>query len=186
MREGRIIIVSAPSGAGKNTILNRLLQAMPELALSVSLTTRAPRAGEIEGVSYHFVTTEEFEAYEARGEFLECNPYAQRRYGTLRAPVERAIAEGRDILLEIEVKGARDVRRQYPGSLSIFIAPPDFALLRERLTARDTNTADEIEERLVIGEAEMRAAVEFDYIVVNDDLETAVARVTEIIRSTKK
>jgi guanylate kinase len=184
-KKGRVIIISAPSGAGKNTIIWRVRQQRPEILYSVSLTTRAPRPGEIDGEHYHFVTPEQFEQAEARGEFLECNPYAKHRYGTLREPVEAAISSGRDIILEIDVKGARDARVKYPDALKIFIAPPDFMALRERLLKRDDTPPDQISERLAIAEEEMRAASEYDYIVVNDDLEEAIRAVVEIIDDSK-
>ncbi|MDR2502665.1 MAG: guanylate kinase [Oscillospiraceae bacterium] len=181
MSDGRIIIISSPSGAGKGTIISRVRTALPDIEYSVSLTTRAPRPGEHDGVHYHFVTQEEFCRRERCGEFLECNPYSKNRYGTLRAPVERAIARGRDIILEIEVKGARDVRRAFPDSIGIFIAPPDFEELRQRLLGRRTDSAEDIADRMAIAEEEMHAANEFDYVVVNDDLDAAASRVLEII-----
>jgi guanylate kinase len=178
---GRLIIISAPSGAGKGTVIRELRRRRPEIRYSVSATTRAPRPGEEHGVDYIFLAPEEFEAMEARGEFLESETYVGRRYGTPRLPIERNIGDGADTILEIEVKGARKVRAKKPDALSIFLAPPSEQELRRRLRDRGTTPGEEFERRLDTAKKEMEAIGEYEYTVINDDPERAAQEIIAII-----
>ncbi|MDR2421392.1 MAG: guanylate kinase [Oscillospiraceae bacterium] len=180
---GRLIIISAPSGAGKGTVIRELRKLCPELEYSVSATTRAPRPGEKHGADYLFVTPEEFEAMEARGEFLESETYVGRRYGTPAAPIARNMEAGADTVLEIEIKGARKVREKVPGAISIFLAPPDEEELRRRLAGRGMTAADEFEERLRTAKQEMAAAGEYDFTVINDDPARTAGEIAAIIKN---
>jgi guanylate kinase len=178
----RLVVLSAPSGGGKTTIANAMRDEHPErFAISVSATTRAPRPGERDGEAYHFLTRPEFERRVTQGEFLEHATYAGRLYGTLRSEVERGIAAGKHVLLDIEVDGARQVRRLYPDAITIFILPSDPKVLLERLSQRRTEAPAEIERRLERTKYELRHAGDFDRFVRNDDLARAVADVVSII-----
>lgn len=167
---------------GKGTLIRGLLEAVPELELSVSATTRSPRPGERDGVDYHFLSTEEFERRAGAGEFLEHATYAENRYGTLRAEVERRLAEGRPVALEIELQGARQIRAAMPEAVAVFIAPPSREALRARLVGRGTDTADQVESRMRTAERELEAQREFSHVVVNDRLEQATAELAAIVR----
>ena len=156
---------------------------MPELALSVSATTRAPRAGEEDGVDYHFLSDAEFARRVEAGEFVEWAEYSGRRYGTLRSELQRHLDEGRPVVLEIEVQGARQVRSAMPEAVQIFIEPPDGDALKDRLVGRGTDDPDAIARRLAVADEEIAAADEFQYRVVNDRLDEAVARLVEIVTS---
>ena len=169
-------MITGPSGVGKGTLIRELCRQFPDLRLSVSATTRAPRSGERDGREYHFLAPEEFERRVAAGEFLEHAEYAGNRYGTLRSEV----AEG-PVVLEIEVQGARQVREALPGAVQVFIAPPSTAALRERLLARGTDSPDGIRARLREAEAELRAQDEFQHVVVNDDLARAAAELGDLV-----
>jgi guanylate kinase len=187
----RVVVLAAPSGGGKTTIARELVQRRPErFGYSVSATTRKPRPGERDGEAYHFLTREEFERRVRAGEFLESQEYAQERYGTLRSEVERVLATGRHVLLDIEVQGARHVRRAYPrpASIGIFVIPPSPGVLIDRLRRRRTESEREVRERLAIAVGEVAAARDdlregrvFDHVVINDDLDATVARVAEIV-----
>ena len=144
----KVFVITGPSGVGKGTLIERLLERIPELELSISATTRSPRPGEVDGRDYHFLSPDEFQRRVEAGDFLEHATYSGNRYGTLREEVERRLAEGRSVVLEIEVQGARQVREAMPEAVQIFIAPPDPAALRERLEGRGTDPADAIDRRL--------------------------------------
>jgi len=182
-----LIVLTAPSGAGKTTIARRLMTEVPGLVFSVSATTREPRTGEIDGVHYVFLPPEEFEARLAAGEFLEHEEvYPGRYYGTLRASVEQAAAaeDVRAVVLDIDVKGALHVKQLYgEAARTLFIAPPSLEALAERLVGRGTETDAQIATRLERTEMEMSHAPAFDIVVVNDDLETAVAETVAHVRA---
>jgi guanylate kinase len=175
------IVVAAPSGAGKTTVCRRLVEGDANLVFSVSHTTRPRRPGEREGVDYHFVSRAEFERLVAGGAFLESAEYSGNLYGTSWAAIEGPLRAGRDVLLEIEVQGARQVRARLSEAVLVFLIPPSLAVLEERLRSRGTDGPDEIGRRLVIARAELAALDLFDYAVVNDALEDAVARLRGIV-----
>ncbi len=179
-------MISGPSGAGKGTIISHLLRTLDGLATSVSATTRAPRPGEVDGVQYHFLSRPAFEAAVENGEFLEWVEYSGNLYGTLRREVEGKLAAGSDVILEIELVGARAVRTTRPEAVQVFIAPPSFAELAARLRGRATEGERAIESRLSIAERELAAATEFDHVVVNDNAERAAAEVAAIIIERRK
>jgi len=180
-RQGRIIVVSGPSGVGKGALVARLTSAMPDLHLSVSATTRPSRPGEAHGVHYHFVTPERFQELVDGDGFLEWADVFGRRYGTPRAEVEQALAAGRDVVLEVNIDGARQVRARAPDALLIFLKPPSLAELERRLRSRGTEPEDQIRRRLAAARAELAAEDEFDDSVVNDDLETAVKELGAVV-----
>jgi guanylate kinase len=180
-----VVVLSSPSGGGKTTIAKRLLSDWPaEFGYSVSATTRAPRTGEVDGQAYHFLSRAEFDARVARGEFLEWAEYAGERYGTLKLEVDRVLATGRHVVLDIEMQGARAVRRAYPrpASVAIFILPPSAAALVSRLTFRRTDRIGKIRERLDIAREEVLESKVYDYVVVNDQLDLAVRAVASVAR----
>lgn len=182
--KGALIVLSGPSGVGKGTVCKALLARNPQVKLSVSATTRAPRPGEVEGVSYFFKTREEFERMIAAGEFLEyMDVFGMNYYGTPRSYVEQQLAEGNDIVLEIDVKGAMNVKRLCPEAVLIFIAPPSMETLKKRLVGRGTETEEAVERRTKEAFAEMRLMPEYDYAVVNDTLEDAVCSVETILKA---
>ncbi len=177
----RVFVITGPSGVGKGTLIRGLMARLPQLELSVSATTRQPRPGERDGVDYHFLSAAEFERRVAVGDFVEHADYAGRRYGTLRSELERRLAEGVPVVLEIEVQGARQVREAMPEAVQVFIAPPSLEALRERLIGRGTDDPAEVERRLAVAEGELTAQPEFAHVVVNDRLENALDRLTEIV-----
>ena len=179
----RVVILAAPSGGGKTTIAHRLLASRQDVGFSVSATTRAPRAGERNEVDYHFLTRPEFERRVKAGEFLEWAEYAGNLYGTLKQEVDRALAAGRHVLLDIEVQGARQVKRIYPKprSIDVFILPPSGQEWMRRLLGRRSESPDALVRRLEQATAEIREAPEWSHVVVNDVLDTAVAEVSRII-----
>lgn len=183
MNKGTLIIVSGPSGSGKDTVLKRLFEKMPEVEFSISSVSRAMREGEVQGEKYNFITREEFEAMIAENALLEYNVYCGNYYGTPKAPVDRCIEAGGEIILEVDVNGAANVRKNCADCFSVFIAPPSFEVLKDRLTGRGTETADVIEKRLEQAKCELARADEYDYIVVNDDLDEAVEELCGIILS---
>jgi guanylate kinase len=178
----RVFVITGPSGVGKGTLIRGLLERVPQLGLSVSATTRAPRPGETQGVDYHFLGPDEFEQRVAAGEFVEHATYSGRRYGTLRAELEGRLRRGEPVVLEIEVQGARQVRETMPEALQVFIAPPSREALRTRLVGRGTDTPDQVNARLQTAEAELDAQSEFSHVVVNDRLEDALDELVDIVR----
>ncbi len=180
--QGILFVVSSPSGGGKGTLVQRTLNALDsELSYSVSYTTRAPRPGEVDGREYCFVSADKFKEMVAAGEFLEWANVHGNLYGTGKAQVTREISNGRDIILEVDVQGAASVRQRIKDSVSIFILPPSFEILRQRLIARSTDTPDELEVRLSNAPLELKDYVSFDYIIINDEIERAAAQLTAII-----
>jgi len=175
LHEPRLTVLVGPTAVGKGTVVHALLSRHPEIALSVSATTRAPRPGEINGTHYFFVSDDEFDRLVNDGQMLEwALVHGAHRYGTPRKPVEQWLSEGKSVLLEIDVAGARQVRASMPQAHFIFLAPPSWDELKRRLTERGTETLEEQERRLTTARAELDAAHEFDAIVINDDLDQAV------------
>jgi guanylate kinase len=179
----RVFVITGPSGVGKGTLIRGLMERHPELELSVSATTRAPRPGERDGVDYHFLTREEFDRRVAAGEFVEHADYAGRSYGTLRSELDDRLGAGKPVVLEIEVQGARQVRAAVPDAVQVFIAPPSLDALRARLIGRGTDDAGEVERRLRVAERELTAQPEFGHVVVNDRLDEALAQLSTILDS---
>lgn len=180
---GNVFVVSAPSGAGKTSLVKSLLEADPQVKLSVSYTTRAPRPGEVDGVHYHFVSVERFMEMLNRGDFLESAQVYGNYYGTSQRWIEEQLAAGWDILLEIDWQGAAQVRRLMPGVVSIFILPPSLAALRERLKGRGQDTEEVIERRLAAAREDMSHVGEFDYVIINDDFATASRDLQAVVRA---
>jgi guanylate kinase len=173
-----IVVITGPSGVGKGTLIKGLLERVPGLQLAVSATTREPRPGEVNGRDYHFLSEEDFDRRVAAGEFVEHAVYAGNRYGTLRSELARP-AQG--IVLEIDVQGARQVAETLPEATRVFIEPPSFDDLARRLAGRGADSPEQIERRLAAARAELEARDEFDHRIVNDDLERAVAELTELV-----
>jgi guanylate kinase len=176
-----MFVITGPSGVGKGTLIARLRERVPELELSVSATTRRPRPGERDGVDYHFLEPERFQAHVDAGDFLEHATYSGNRYGTLRSEVDGRLGDRRPVALEIEVQGARQVREAMPDAVAVFIAPPSREALRERLDARGTDTPEQVEQRLRTAERELEAQSEFAHVVVNDDLDRATDELVAIV-----
>jgi guanylate kinase len=180
---GRLLVVSGPSGSGKSSIVSELLDRLG-LEFSVSVTTRLPRPGERHGDHYNFVSRRDFEAMVKNGELLEWAVYNNRFYGTPAAPIELAVSEGRDILLEIELQGARQIREHRPDAVMFFVAPPSMDELERRLRRRGDTSEEDIEDRLEIAESEMQEAPTlFDHVVVNEDLDSAIEELVGLITS---
>src|SRR5262245_55614394 len=178
----KVFVITGPSGVGKGTLIERLLERLPGLELSISATTRAPRAGEVDGRDYHFLTPAEFDRRAESGDFLEHATYSGNRYGTLGEEVKRRLAEGRSVVLEIEVQGARQVRDAMPEAVQIFVAPPGPDVLRERLEGRGTDSPEAIEERLRTAQTELAARDEFPHVVVNNRLQKAASELEGLVR----
>ena len=176
---GLMLLISGPSGAGKSTVCRRLLEH-PDVVFSISATTRAPREREVDGVHYHFLSPSEFRARIDAGAFIEWAEVHGNLYGTLREPMERALADGKVYLVEIDVQGALQLKALQVDGLYVFIAPPDEETLRARLVGRGTDAPEVVERRLKKAEDEMRERVKYDHVVVNDDLERAVAEVCRL------
>ena len=179
----RAVVITGPSGVGKGTLIRSLRERMPELQLSVSATTRLPRAGETQGVDYHFMSDDAFERHVRDGDFVEHAVYAGARYGTLRSELDTRMASGNPVLLEIEVQGARQVRSAMPEAVQVFIAPPSLDALRARLVGRGTDAAEQVEARMRTAAAELAAQDEFACVVTNDRLEQAVDELSVILRA---
>jgi guanylate kinase len=180
---GTLYIVAAPSGAGKTSLTRALLEKESGIALSVSYTSRAPRPNEVDGVHYHFVSRSLFEEMIRRGEFFEHAVVHGDLKGTARTAVERTLAQGKDVLLEIDWQGARQVRAQMPDTVSIFILPPSRAELERRLRARAADSDEVIRRRLADSRADIAHAEEFDYLIVNDEFATALAEMQAIVKN---
>ncbi len=184
-KKGQLIVVSGPSGVGKGTVLKEYLNSRDGITYSVSATTRQPRPGEENGIHYYFLSREEFERTAAEGGMLEYASYNGNYYGTPKAPVEQQRNQGNDVVLEIEVQGALQVKKSCPDALLIFVAPPSFEELKNRLTGRQTEDAKTVENRLNIARQELMCAGEYDYIIVNDTVEQAVRRLGQIISANR-
>jgi len=180
---GRLIVLAGPSGVGKSSVVAGLRAALPGLYFSVSATTRAPRAGEVDGRDYRFVGPDGFDALITRGELLEWAEIhgGLQRSGTPRAPVEQALAAGRPVLVEVDLQGARAVKRAMPEAVTVFVAPPSFDELARRLRSRGTETDAQFERRLETAREELASRHEFDVVVVNDDVQAVVARLVELM-----
>lgn len=178
---GRLIILTGPSGVGKGTLMRSLLERHPELYYSVSVTTRSPRPGEIDGENYYFISRSKFEQLVAEGEFLEWAEFAGNYYGTPREAVLNQIHFGKLVVLEIELEGARQIRASFPSALSIFILPPSFDELEKRIRSRAQDSEEAIARRLLRAQEEIQAADEFDIQIVNDDFETALNDIETVL-----
>ena len=178
---GKLIVLTGPSGVGKGTLMNEILNRYPELHYSVSATTRSPRPGEINGKNYNFISRSQFEQLVTQGEFLEWAEFAGNCYGTPREAVFNQIQAGKLVLLEIELAGARQIRHTFPSALSIFILPPSFAELEKRIRGRGQDSEEAISRRLQRAEEEIAAANEFDLKIINDDFEKALNEIEKAI-----
>ncbi len=185
MAKGCVFIISGPSGSGKDALLTELFKKCPDLKFSISSVTRNMREGEAEGVKYNFISREKFESMIENDELLEYNLYVDNYYGTPRRPVELAVENNEDILIEVDVNGADSIRSKLPEAISIFIMPPSFEELKRRLSFRGTETEEIITLRMAASLEEIKRANEYDYIVVNDDLETAVNDIISIIKGSR-
>ena len=181
VRRGLLFVVSAPSGTGKTTVVERLTQVTPDLALSRSYTSRAIRQGEADGIDYNFITRARFEDMIAANAFLEWADVFGNLYGTCGEDAERELAAGRDLVLVIDVQGARQVRSRCSGTVGIFVLPPSYAVLEQRLRGRSKDSEEAMQRRLATARAEVAAFVEYDYVVVNDELDACVERLRAIV-----
>ena len=180
-RRGRLFVVSAPSGAGKTTVVERLIQRMPDLRMSRSYTSRPARPGEADGVDYNFVSRDRFEAMIAGDQFLEWADVFGNLYGTSTVDTERALAAGTDLVLVIDVQGARQVRRQRPSVASVFVLPPSLDALETRLRGRSKDSEEQVRRRLETARQEVSAVSEYDYVLINDEVDGCVERLRAII-----
>ncbi|SMO56377.1 guanylate kinase [Fodinibius sediminis] len=181
-KSGKVIVIVAPSGAGKTTLAKRLLEEYPSIRFSISATTRPPRKDEVDGEDYYFLTDQEFDRKIENHDFLEWERYSSYRYGTLRSEVDKLVESGYFPLLDIEVNGALNVQKIYgSAAVSIFIEPPSMEVLQERLQKRGSETTDSVEKRMERAEMEMQYAHHFDHTVVNDDLDTAYVQIQAIV-----
>ncbi len=183
MNKGGVFIISGPSGSGKDTVLAELFRSRPDLLFSISSITRDMRPGEREGEKYHFISREKFEAMIENDLLLEHNVFVGNYYGTPREPVEKAVAEGKDMIIEVDVNGAAQIRKKLPEAVSIFIMPPSFEELKRRLAGRGTESQELIEKRLESALGEIKRAVEYDYIIVNDNITAAADDIMSVITS---
>ena len=184
--KGILIILSGPSGSGKDTVLRALKEVNSDVKVSVSMTTRNPRPGDVDGVDYYFVTREYFEKKIAENKMLEYAEYAGNYYGTPADPVDEMLRQGKAVFLEIEVQGAEKIRSRYDSVISIFLMPPSMRVLEDRLRGRGTEDEETIQHRLFIAREEIRRAPEYDYVVVNDTIENAVEGIETIIKAERK
>jgi guanylate kinase len=180
-RRGLLFVVSAPSGTGKTTVVEQLVQVTPDLAMSRSYTSRAIRAGEVDGIDYNFITRRRFDEMVAANAFLEWADVFGNLYGTCEEDAERELAAGRDLVLVIDVQGARQVRARCPDTVGVFVLPPSFDVLEQRLRGRSKDSEDAMQRRLQTARDEVAAFVEYDYVVVNDELNACVERLRSIV-----
>lgn len=181
MKKGKLIIISGPSGSGKDTIMQGVFKKIPNIVFSISSITRPMRCGEVEGEKYHFISREEFESMIKNDQLLEYNIFVGNYYGTPKAPVIEANEKGQNVLLEVDVNGAAQVRKKMPQAVSIFIMPPSLEILEQRLRDRKTDSEEAINNRILAAKGEIERAKEFDYTVINDNLDDAINQVIEII-----
>ena len=182
MKKGLMLVVSGPAGSGKGTV-NKHLLALDDYCFSVSATTRAPRPGEIDGVHYHFITKEDFKQKIETGEMLEHAEYVGNYYGTPKAPVDAALSEGKNILLDIEVQGALQIKEKMPDAVMIYILPPDYETLLSRIRGRGTETEEVIQKRMTQARGEIEVFDQYDYIVTNDDFDRAAHDILAILKT---
>ena len=181
MRKGKTFIICGPSGVGKGTVVARLMASDPTLYFSVSATTRTPRPGEVDGKHYHFLTQEQFDQWIKEDMFLEYAEFVGNRYGTPRQYIDKAMEQGRDVILDIEIQGAEQVHQKRPDAVRIFIAPPSWDELERRLIGRGTEDMDKVRSRLQRGKDEFLVAKDFDYFVINDTVDRAVEEISAIM-----
>ncbi|MBR0199524.1 MAG: guanylate kinase [Oscillospiraceae bacterium] len=179
--KGKLIVISGPSGSGKSTVVNKAIQGRKDMCFSTSVTTRSPRPGEVDGKDYFFIDPQRFQEMVERDELLEHAQYVSHSYGTPRAFVEQKLNDALNVILDIEVQGARQVREKMKDAVLIFIVPPSLEELRRRLVNRGTDAADVIEARLQRASEELKEADLYDYLIINDDLETAAREFTSIL-----
>lgn len=179
--KGFLVVLSGPSGVGKNTVLNEVMPNVPDLIYSVSVTTRSARPGEVDGEHYYFVSDDEFERMKDRGDLLEWAEFVGRKYGTPRQYIEDRLAEGKTVIMDIDIQGASQVRRAMPEAVSVFLVPPSFDELNRRLHGRGSDSATAIERRLSSARSELQAVSEYDYVVVNDDVRKAATKLQAIV-----
>ena len=182
-KEGLLILFSGPSGVGKDTVLDVVLNKNKELQKSISLTTRNIRENETDGKDYYFISVPDFEKMIADGDVLEYAKYGSNFYGTPKAPVDKWLSEGKNVILKIEVQGAENIKKLYPNSVGIFLLPPSMAVLEDRLRSRGTEDEDDVKKRLEIAQDEMRRSLNYDYFVINEDIEKASDDVLTIIKA---
>ena len=185
INHGLLIVISGPSGAGKGTLCQELLRQMPNLRYSVSSTTRCPRPGEVEGIHYYFRPRQEFEAMLVRDELLEWAEFCDNYYGTPRFAVEQAVKEGLDVILEIEIQGALQIKKRFPQGVFTFIVPPSLDILSERIHKRGTESEEVIQKRLATAIRELEYVSEYDYVVINDEVPLAVDKLKSILVAEK-
>jgi guanylate kinase len=181
-RRGTLVVVSAPSGAGKTTLCREVRSLVGDLAYSISYTTRASRSGEVHGKDFHFVSVDAFKGMVERNEFAEWAVVHDNFYGTPAEPLEQSLAAGQDVLLDIDTQGARQLRKRYPEAISVFVVAPSLALLEQRLRERQSDAPREIASRMARGREEVAAWREYDYLIINRDVREAVAQLAAIIR----
>jgi guanylate kinase len=182
-KEGMLILFSGPSGVGKDTVLDVVLNKDKSLQKSISLTTRKIRENEVDGKDYYFITLPEFQDMISKGEVLEHAQYGVNMYGTPKAPVDKWLSEGKTVILKIEVQGASNIKKMYPDSVGVFLLPPSMEVLENRLRSRGTEDEEDIQRRLEIARDEIRKSVDYDYFVVNEDIDCASDDVLTIIRA---
>ena len=185
MKKGLLIVISGPSGAGKGTIYGKVTSQLPDMFKSISVTTREPREGEVEGINYYFRTNEEYQKMLSCGEFLETAKVYDHYYGTPAAPIFAEIEKGNDVILEIDVQGAQSIKKLYPDSIAIFIMPPTFEILEQRLRGRKTENEESLALRISSARDELLQYKLFDYFVVNDDADIAAEKVLKILAAEK-